>query len=106
MTTTPAPADRAANRPGRDHPYSVTVRTLAGHSLHEQVRGSETVAELTAEAVAKFVRRGELTSGNYTLTLPRLGDSAGLDPTGSLSDVGVVAHDVLVLVSRDPQVDG
>jgi hypothetical protein len=34
--------------------------------VHEQVRGSETVAEPTAEAVAKFVGRGELAAGNYT----------------------------------------
>ncbi len=96
----------APTHPGHDHPFAVTVRTLAGHSQHEEVRGSETVATLTSKAVAHFVDHHQLEAGSYTLSLPRLGQAAGLDPTGTLQDVGVVAHDMLVLVSRSPQVDG
>jgi hypothetical protein len=89
----------------RNKPLLVTVRTLAGHSRHEKVRPSDRVRDVTVESVQFFVRRGELAAGDYALTLPRLGD-AELDPTGTIGDVGVVHDDVLVLVSRAPQVDG
>jgi hypothetical protein len=89
-----------------DRKFSVTIRNLAGHSLHEQVRGRDRVADVTAEAVRQFVARHQLAAGSYALTLPRLGSSANLDPTGTLADVGIREGDVLVLVSRDPQVDG
>lgn len=89
----------------QDRPFTVTVKTLAGHSRHEQVRPSDRVQEVTDDAVRFFVHRGELTAGPYAMTLPRAGD-ADLDPTGTLAEVGVVRDDVLVLVSRTPQVDG
>jgi hypothetical protein len=88
-----------------DKPFSVTVRTLAGHSQHDKVRPSDRIQDVTAESVRFFVSRRELAQGDYALTLPRLGD-AELDPTGTIGDVGVIHDDVLVLVSRAPQVDG
>lgn len=97
--------DDRDERGRRNQPLPVTVRTLAGHSRHEEVRPLDRVRNVTAESVRFFVRRGELAEGDYALTLPRLGD-AELDPTGTVRDVGVVRDDVLVLVSRAPQVDG
>jgi hypothetical protein len=94
------------DRAGRDTSFRVTVRTLAGHTDHEQVRSTDTVSELTTRMVGKFVARHQLNPGDYALTLPRLGSATNLDPTGTLAEVGVRAHDVLVLVSRAPQVDG
>lgn len=91
---------------GGGHPFKVTVRTLAGHSRKDTVKPSDTVAELTDDAVKHFVAKGELTDGAYALTLPRTGADAELDPTATLHDAGVVEDDVLVLVSRKPQVDG
>jgi hypothetical protein len=91
---------------GDNHPFKVTVRTLAGHHVAETVKPDDTVAELTAKAVKHFVARGELVAGDYALTLPRTGGEAELDPTAALRDVGIVEGDVLVLVSRKPQVDG
>jgi hypothetical protein len=95
--------DRGTGR--QDRPFGVTVKTLAGHSRHDQVRPSDRVQDVMTAAVRFFVSRRELDDGPYSLTLPRLGD-ADLDPTGTLADVGVVRDDVLVLVSRTPQVDG
>ena len=89
----------------KDQPLPVTVRTLAGHTRHDKVRPSDRIQDVTAESVRFFVARRELAQGDYALTLPRLGD-AELDPTGTIGDVGVVRDDVLVLVSRAPQVDG
>ena len=89
-----------------NHPFKVTVRTLAGHRLSQTVKPNDTVAELTVETVKHFVAKGELVEGDYMLTLPRTGGEAELDPTASLRDIGVVEGDVLVLVNRKPQVDG
>jgi hypothetical protein len=86
--------------------FKVTVRTLAGHSLKDTVKPGDTVAELTDKAVKHFVAKGELTDGDYVLTLPRTGGDAELDPTATLRDAGVVEGDVMVLVNRKPQVDG
>ena len=85
--------------------YDVTIRTLAGHHQPEEVHDTEKVGTLTAKAVKDFESRAQLTPGDYALTLPRLGE-AELDPAARLHDAGVVPGDVLVLVSRAPQVDG
>ncbi len=86
--------------------YDVTVRTLAGHHLTEAVHDTERVAKLTNKAVKEFERRDQLAAGDYALTLPRLNEEAELDPAATLVSVGIENHDVLVLVSRQPQVDG
>lgn len=92
--------------PGGDHKLKVTVRTLAGHTVKEEVEPRDTIAEVTTRAVTHFVARGELAAGRYALTLPRLGGDAELDPTATVHDAGIVERDVLVLVSCKPQVDG
>lgn len=106
--TKPAHGESTADREqkGRDdHPFRLTVRTLAGHAHDDTVNPSETVGALTAKSVKRFVSQGELAEGSYALTLPRSGD-AELDPTASLRETGVVEGDVLVLLNRAPQVDG
>lgn len=90
---------------GPDHPFKITVRSLAGHSDTVTVKPSHEVAEVRDDAVKHFVAKGWLTAGDYALTLPRVSDSE-LDPTATFADLGVVEDDVLVLVSRKPQVDG
>lgn len=90
---------------GADHPYKITVRSLAGHSDAVTVKPSHEVAVVRDDAVKHFVARGWLTAGDYALTLPRVSESE-LDPTATFADLGVVEDDVLVLVSRKPQVDG
>ena len=100
--------EQHGGKPGRggDKPFEVTVRTMAGHSRKDTVKPSDTVAEVTDDAVKHFVSKSELTAGAYALTLPRTGGDAELDPTAALRDAGVVEDDVLVLISRKPQVDG
>ena len=65
---------------GDNHPFKVTVRTLAGHHVAETVRPDEKVAELTAAALKHFVAQGELTAGDYALTLPRTGEGSVAAP--------------------------
>lgn len=97
--------DEQAGHGGDNHPFHVTVRTLAGHQVRETVKPDDKVADLTREAVKYFVHKGELVDGEYALTLPRGGEGE-LDPTSILRHAGVREDDVLVLINRKPQVDG
>lgn len=105
-TISPKQQDVSGHGASGNHPFRVTVRTLAGHSMKDTVKPEDTVAEVTSKAVKHFVAEEELSAGDYALTLPRTGGEAELDPTATLQDAGVVEDDVLVLVSRKPQVDG
>lgn len=89
-----------------NHPFKVTIRTLAGHSDSETVKPKDRVSEITDSSVKHFVSKRQLPAGEYMLALPRLDGEGELDPTATLRDVGVVDGDVLVLVDRKPQVDG
>lgn len=100
------PADKAADNKPERHPIKVTIRTLAGHSRKDVIKPDTLIADVTDDAVEHFVRAGELAQGSYALTLPRLGNEAELDATATARDVGVLTDDVLVLVSRKPQIDG
>jgi hypothetical protein len=90
---------------GHDHPFKVTLRSLAGHSDKVTVKPSETVGELTDKEVKLFINKGWLTAGDYSLSLPRVSDNE-LDPSATFGDLGIVEGDVLVLINRKPQVDG
>ena len=90
---------------GDDHPYKVTVRSLAGHSDKVTVKPSDTIGEVCHKEVKHFISKGWLTAGEYALTLPRVSENE-LDPTATFGDLGVVEDDVLVLINRKPQVDG
>ncbi|MGE9807127.1 hypothetical protein [Janibacter sp. G1551] len=90
---------------GDDHPFKVTLRSLAGHSDKVTVKPSETVGELTDKEVKLFINKGWLTAGDYSLSLPRVSDNE-LDPSATFGDLGIVDGDVLVLINRKPQVDG
>jgi hypothetical protein len=96
--------DARENAGGR--PFEISVRTLAGHSSRDAVKLDDLVAEVGDRAVKHFVAKGELAAGDYALTLPRTGGEAELDPTAPMAEAGVVEDDVLVLVSRKPQVNG
>src|SRR4051794_3765841 len=52
---------------GGNHPFHVTVRTLAGHQVRETVKPDDKVADLTRKAVKYFVNKGELVDGEYAL---------------------------------------
>jgi hypothetical protein len=86
--------------------FTIEIRTLAGHRLSEEVIGTELVAAAATQAVVQFRERNELAESHYALTLPRLGHTSALDPTATLHEAGVRAHDELVLISRAPHVDG
>ena len=90
---------------GDDHPFKVTVRSLAGHSDKVTVKPSDTVGEVDDKEVKRFINRGWLTAGDYSLSLPRVSDNE-LDPLATFGDLGIVEGDVLVLINRKPQVDG
>jgi hypothetical protein len=90
---------------GADHPFKITVRSLAGHSDKVTVMPSYVVGEVRDDEVKHFVSKGWLTAGEYALTLPRVSENE-LDPTATFADLGIVEGEVLVLINRKPQVDG
>lgn len=90
---------------GNDHPFKVTVRSLAGHSDNVTVKPSDEVGEMRDKEVKHFISKGWLTDGDYALTLPRVSENE-LDATAKFGDLGIVGGDVLVLINRKPQVDG
>jgi hypothetical protein len=90
---------------GDDHPFKVTVRSLAGHSGKVTVKPSYAVGEVTDMEVKLFINKGWLTAGDYSLSLPRVSDNE-LDPAATFGDLGIVEGDLLVLINRKPQVDG
>ena len=91
--------------PGTNHPFKVTVRSLAGHSDSVTVKPNDTIGEITDKEVQHFIKKGWLTAGDYSLSLPRVSDNE-LDPSATFGDLGIVEGDVLVLINRKPQVDG
>jgi hypothetical protein len=97
----------ATSKPGHgtNHPFEVIVRSLAGHSDKVTVKPNDTIGEITDNEVEHFIKRGWLTAGNYSLSLPRVSDN-DLDPSATFGDLGIAEGDVLVLINRKPQVDG
>ncbi|GAA3824054.1 hypothetical protein [Cellulomonas soli] len=104
--STPTESD-TTSKPGHgeDHPFKVTIRSLAGHSDTVTIKPSDTIGEVRDQEVKRFISKGWLTAGEYALTLPRVSKSE-LDPTATFGDLEVIAGDVLVLINRKPQVDG
>ena len=105
MSTQPESDTKSKPGLGGDHPFKVTVRSLAGHSDKVTIKPSDAIGEVREKEVREFVAKGWLTAGEYALTLPRVSEN-DLDPTATFGDLGVVEGDVLVLISRKPQVDG
>lgn len=90
---------------GTNHPFKVIIRSLAGHSDKVTVKPNDTIGEITDKEVEHFTQEGWLTAGDYSLSLSRVSGNE-LDPSATFGDLGIVEGDVLVLISRKPQVDG
>lgn len=88
--------------------FTISVKTLAGHTLAIEVIGSELVAAVALEATIEFRAKHALANDDatYALSLPRTGPSGKLDPTSTLLSAGVCARDELLLISRAPHIDG
>jgi Fe2+ transport system protein FeoA len=90
----------------RPETITVTVRTPAGTPHSFEVRGNERVDKVVRAAVRYFVQAGQLAAGEYGLALIRDGRAEDLADAARLEDYGVVEGDVLVLITKAPQVDG
>lgn len=79
--------------PGTNHPFKVTVRTLAGYSDKVTIKPNDTIGEVTDNEVQHFIKKGWLTAGDYSLSLPQVSDNE-LDPSatfGCLDRAGCTA---------------
>jgi hypothetical protein len=90
----------------RPEMITVTVRTPAGTPHPFEIRGNERVDKVVRAAVRYFVQAGQLAAGEYGLALIRDGRAEDLADAARLEDYGVVEGDVLVLITKAPQVDG
>jgi hypothetical protein len=112
MTTHETTSDhRQPEHHGDEHhekSFTITIKTLAGHTLPVEVIGSELIAAVAIEATIEFRAKHELANDDatYTLSLPRTGPGGKLDPTSTLIAAGIHAGDELLLLSRAPHVDG
>jgi hypothetical protein len=84
----------------------LTIRTPAGSSTHLTAEPKLTAGDLTRIAVDHFVGHDLLEPGRFRLGLVRHRTIVDLAPGAPLGDQGVVAGDVLHLVTCEPQVDG
>lgn len=84
----------------------LTIRTPAGIGHDFTVRDHDRVEKTIRKAVDHFVARNQLVAGNYGLAVIRNGVAVEMPDAARLEDFDVVAHDVLCLINKDPQVDG
>jgi hypothetical protein len=98
--------DAASAHDKRDKRVDVTVRTPAGHSAPFTFKANERADKVVRVAVDHFVTQGQLAAGDYSLAVVRDGDAVDLADAGRLDDYAIVDGDVLVLISKAPQVDG
>ena len=98
--------DAAAAHDKGDKRVDVTVRTPAGHSAPFTFKANERADKVVRVAVDQFVSQGQLAAGDCSLAVVRDGDAVDLADAGRLDDYGIVDSDVLVLISKAPQVDG
>lgn len=73
----------------------------------KQFKINDTVGEVRDKAVKHFVAKGSMADGDYDLALIMDGQAQPpLDPDDRLEDTDVRSGSELVLVAKEPQVDG
>lgn len=73
----------------------------------EKFDSKDKVEHVRDRAVKHFVKKEEMSEGEYEIALLHDGVAQPpLDPAERLEDVGVHDHSHLVLVPKEPQVDG
>lgn len=89
-----------------DEELQVTIRTPAGFGELFSVDAGERIDKVVWRAVKRFVAARQLVPGEYGLALVRDGQAIDLEETARLKDYGVGQHEILSLISKEPQVDG
>lgn len=93
--------------PPQSKTLTLTIRATNGAELQtEQFHPNQKVALVARKAVAHFVDAGAMADGDYAVALLDAGGPRVLSDAESLEDAGVRDDAILVLVAREPQVDG
>ena len=91
----------------KDKTVSVTVRATNGATWATEFNDETKVAKVIREALDHFIAGGAMADGDYRLALVVNGESQPpLPEDAKLEDTDVEDGTLLVLVPRDPQVDG
>jgi hypothetical protein len=85
----------------------LTIRATNGAGWEHRFKPDDTVDEVIDRAVRHFVAKKIMAPGEYDLALIADGVAQPpLNPSDRLRDTAVRDESVLVLVNRQPQVDG
>lgn len=91
-----------------DKNLNLTIRATNGATwTTDEFRTNTKVKQVVKKAVDHFIAEGAMSAGDYRLALVVNGQAQPpLDEEAQLGDVGVDDGALLVLVPRQPQVDG
>lgn len=98
--------DAAAAHDKGEKLVDVTVRTPAGHSAPFTFKANERADKVVRVAVDQFVSHGQLVRRGLQPRRHSRRRRRRPRRRGRLDDYGVIDGDVLVLISKAPQVDG
>jgi hypothetical protein len=98
--------DESNKEPKSPKQITVTVRTPANIGHDFRVRSHDRVDKVVRDAVEYFVSQGQLAAGNYGLAVIQDDHAVEMADAARLEDFDVSDRDVLVLLNKDPQVDG
>ncbi len=86
---------------------SVDIRATNGASwVTEDFRSNMRVDHVRRKAVEHFVEQGAMSAGDYLLAIVEGGSTRDLMDAEKLEEAKVIGGSVLVLIPRQPQVDG
>lgn len=89
------------------HTLHLTIRATNGATWDTaEFHPHQKIALVDRKAVEHFVAASAMTDGDYALALVGDGAPQVLNDAANLEDAGVTDHATLVLVTREPQVDG
>lgn len=99
--------DQKSPKETKPKELDLTFQATNGATWESEFDEDSTVAEARDAALAHFIAEHQMETGEYDLARIHKGEALPpLDPSATLKDAGVKKHDRLVLVPKEPQVDG
>jgi hypothetical protein len=87
--------------------FTLDIRATNGASwVTDDFRSNMRVDHVRRKAVEHFIEEGAMAAGDYLLAVVEGGATRDLIDAQKLDAAGVVDRSVLVLIPRQPQVDG
>lgn len=85
----------------------LAIRATNGATwVTDQFHSNQKLGHVAKKAIDHFVDEGAMADGDYAIALLHDGEPVVLSDADKLEDAGVTENATLVLVTREPQVDG